>query len=76
MGDSFTNFLLVTLIALIGFIAKIFFQKLESFERKVNAILVQDMGQAKDIEQHTKDIKDLWAESDIHDKRITQLEKK
>ncbi len=68
MGDSFTNFLLVTLIALLGTIAKIFYSKLESFEKRMEQIFLADMRNMKDIE-HLQEAKE------DHEERITTLEK-
>lgn len=69
MGDSFTNFLLVTLIALLAWIAKVFYSKLESFEDKIEAILIGDVS-------HTKDIEHLKEAKVDHEKRITDIERK
>ncbi len=69
MGDSFTNFLLVTLITLLGFIAKVFFNKLEAFEKRLEQILLGDVSSAKDIER-------LREVSTDHEERITDLERK
>lgn len=69
MNDPLTNFLLVTLIALIGYIAKVFFNKLDGFEKKIESIMIGDVGHAKDIERLQEDYAD-------HEQRITELEKK
>lgn len=69
MGDSFTNVLLVTLIALLGTIAKIFYDKLVSFEKRMEDIFLQDMSNKKDIQFMTKTLDD-------HEIRISELEEK
>ena len=69
MGDSFTNFLLVTLIALLGSIAKVFYDKICQFEKRLEQILVADMRNIKDIEH-------LQESVDEHEERINQLENK
>ena len=69
MGDSFTNFLLVTLIALLGYIAKVFYSKMEAFEEKIERILIGDMRNQKDIER-------LREVSVDHEERLGDLEDK
>jgi len=68
MGDSFTNLLLITLITLLGYIGKIFYDKLEETLKRIEDILLSDVGQKKDIEGIKEDVKD-------HEVRITYLEK-
>lgn len=68
MGDSFTNFLLVVLIALLGFIGKVFYEKMETVLERIEGILLSDVSQKKDIENMKEDISD-------HEMRITYLEK-
>lgn len=67
MGDSFTNLLLITLITLLGYIGKVFYDKIEDVLKRIEQILLSDVGQAKDIQKNTEDIKD-------HESRITTLE--
>lgn len=67
MGDSFTNFLLVTLIALLGFIGKVFYEKLEEFADKIQQILLEDIKSNKNIERLDEITND-------HEKRISKLE--
>lgn len=69
MGDSFTNILLVTLITLIGFIGKIFNDKMEKFGKKIEELLMSDIGAKKDVEQLKKDVDD-------HEERLVVVEKK
>lgn len=68
MGDSFTNFLLVILISLLGFLGKAFYDKIEVLAQKLESILLSDVGQKKDIEKNSENIAD-------HEVRITILEK-
>jgi hypothetical protein len=65
---SVTNLLLVVLIGLIGWIGKIFYEKMEKFGQAIQDILLSDVDMKKDIERNTDDIKD-------HEVRITTLEK-
>lgn len=67
MGDSFTNLLLVVLITLLGFIGKVFYEKVEDIFRKIESILLSNMSHNKDIEQ-------LQEDADDHETRITHLE--
>ena len=69
MGDSFTNLLLIMLITLLGFIGKVFYEKIETVLKRIEEILLSDLSQKKDIEQLQDDRED-------HEKRITYLEKK
>lgn len=68
MVDSFTNLLLVTLITLLGYIGKVFYDKIEDVLKRIEQILLADVGQAKDIQKNTEEIRD-------HEIRITTLEK-
>lgn len=67
MGDSFTNFLLVVLISLLGFIGHMFYKELKEFKVKVEGILIGDMENQKDIER----LKEI---TEDHEERITNLE--
>lgn len=67
MGDSFTNLLLVTLISLLGVIAKIFYNKLEEYSQDIKRILIKDMESEKDIERLDEIVTD-------HEQRISKLE--
>lgn len=62
-----TNVLLVILISLLGYIGNKFYNKLEELGTTIQNILLSDMS-------HTKDIKQLTADRDDHEKRITNLE--
>lgn len=68
MGDSFTNLLLVTLITLLGYIGKVFYDKMEDVLRRIEQILLSDVSQKKDIEGIKEDVSN-------HETRITVLEK-
>jgi hypothetical protein len=68
MGDSFTNLLLITLITLLGYIGKVFYDKMEDVLKRIEQILLSDVGQKKDIENLKEDLED-------HEIRITSLEK-
>lgn len=69
MGDSFTNLLLVALITLLGYIGKVFYDKMEEALGKIEQILMDDVGQKKDIESIKEDVCD-------HETRITKLEER
>jgi hypothetical protein len=62
-----TNLLIGIVISLIIFVAKLFIQKLDKFERIVHSILLSDVGLKKDIEVIKDDLKD-------HETRIQKLE--
>ena len=62
-----TNLLIGVVISLIIFVAKLFIQKLDKFERIVQSILLSDVGLKKDIEVIKDDLKD-------HETRIQKLE--
>ena len=57
------------LITLLGFIGKVFYEKIETVLKRIEEILLSDLSQKKDIEQLQDDRED-------HEKRITYLEKK
>lgn len=62
-----TNLLIGIVISLIIFVAKLFIQKMDKFERIVQSILLSDVGLKKDIEVIKDDLKD-------HESRIQKLE--
>jgi hypothetical protein len=62
-----TNLLIGIVISLIIFVAKLFIQKLDKFEKIVETILLSDVGMKKDIENIKEDLKD-------HETRIQKLE--
>ena len=63
-----TNILIGVLIMLVSFIGAIIFKKLDSFESKIQDILIGDMSHTKDIERIQEDVED-------HRQRISSLEK-
>jgi hypothetical protein len=63
-----TNILITLLILLVGFIGTLIFKKLDTFERKIEEILIGDVGHSKDIERLQFDYAD-------HEERISELEK-
>jgi cell division protein FtsB len=66
--DSITNLLLALLIGLLAWLGRVFYSKLEELSKNIKEILISDMGHQKDIEQ-------LKADRDEHEKRIGELEK-
>jgi hypothetical protein len=62
-----TNLLIGIVISLIIFVAKLFIQKMDKFEKIVQSILLSDVGMKKDIENMKEDLKD-------HEIRIQKLE--
>jgi hypothetical protein len=62
-----TNLLIGIVISLIIFVAKLFIQKMDKFEKIVQSILLSDVGMKKDIENIKEDLKD-------HEIRIQKLE--
>lgn len=62
-----TNLLIGIVISLIIFVAKLFIDKLNRFEKIVQSILLSDVGLKKDIEVIKDDLKD-------HEIRIQKLE--
>lgn len=59
----------MTLIALLGAISKIFYDKMDHVLKRIEDILISDKAQEKDIENLKEDIKG-------HEVRITKLENK
>jgi hypothetical protein len=64
---ALTNLLIGIVIALISFVSKRLIDKLDQFEKKVQDILISDVGNKKDIEVIKSDLKN-------HDIRISKLE--
>lgn len=62
-----TNLLIGIVISLIIFVAKLFIDKMNRFEKIVQSILLSDVGLKKDIENIKDDLKD-------HEIRISKLE--
>lgn len=65
--QELTNWLMLIVIGIIGYLGQTFIQRLDRFEKKVESILIDNIS-------HTKDIERLNADVDDHEKRITKLE--
>lgn len=65
--QELTNWLIVIVIGIVGYLGKTFIDKLDRFEKKVENILLDNVSHSKDIERLTADIDD-------HERRITKLE--
>ena len=65
--QELTNWLILIVIGIVGYLGKTFIQKLDRFERKVENILLDNVS-------HTKDIQRLSADVEDHEQRITKLE--
>lgn len=65
--QELTNWLILIVIGIVGYLGKTFISKLDRFERKVESILLDNVSHKKDIERLTSDVDD-------HEKRITKLE--
>ena len=65
--QELTNWLIIIVIGIVGYLGQTFIQKLDRFERKVENILLDNVS-------HTKDIQRLSADVEDHEKRITKLE--
>jgi len=66
--SDITNFLLTTLIGLLAYIGKVFYDKLGELSNKIESILINDMSVTKDVEF----LKDSQRD---HESRISELEK-
>ena len=65
--QELTNWLILIVIGIVGYLGQTFIQKLDRFEKKVENILLDNVVHSKDIERLSADIED-------HEKRITKLE--
>ena len=65
--QELTNWLMLIVIGIIGYLGQTFITRLDRFEKKVENILIGNVS-------HTKDIERLNADVDNHEKRITKLE--
>jgi hypothetical protein len=63
-----TNILIFLVLGLISYVSKRMIDKMDSFEKTVQDILMSNIATKKDIEQHEKIL-------DNHEERITKLEK-
>jgi len=64
-----TNVLMTGILAMIGFVSNIFIKKMDRFEKKMEQILMSNVGINKDIDSIKSDI-------DNHETRIIHLETK
>lgn len=62
-----TNILIFMVLGLISYVSKRMIDKMDSFEKTVQDILMSDIATKKDIEQHGEVLKN-------HEERITKLE--
>lgn len=65
---ALTNLLIGLVIGLISFVSKRLIDKIDSFEKSVQSILMNDVAVKKDIEKIKEDVVD-------HEIRISNLEK-
>ena len=65
--QELTNWLMLIVIGIVGYLGQTFISRLDRFEKKVENILLDNMSRTKDIERLSSDIDD-------HEKRITKLE--
>jgi cell division protein FtsB len=65
--QELTNWLILIVIGIVGYLGQTFIQRLDRFEKKVENILIDNVSHSKDIER-------LSADVDDHEKRITKLE--
>ena len=65
--QELTNYLILIVIGIVGYLGQTFIQKLDKFEKKVENILLDNVGHTKDIERLSADVED-------HEKRISKLE--
>ena len=65
--QELTNWLMLIVIGVIGYLGQTFIQKLDRFEKKVENILLDNVVHSKDIERLTADVED-------HEVRIKKLE--
>ncbi len=63
-----TNILITALIALVGGVAKIFYDKFETFSKKFESMLIKEI-------QHDGSIQQLRKDVDDHEERISEIEK-
>jgi hypothetical protein len=65
--QELTNWLMLIVIGIIGYLGQTFISKLDRFEKKVEKILLDNV-------VHSKDIERLSADVDDHEVRIKKLE--
>lgn len=66
-SQELTNYLILIVIGIVGYLGKTFIDKLDKFEKKVENILLDNVSHAKDIERLASDVED-------HEIRIKKLE--
>ena len=67
--NQLSNILLMILIALVSYVAKVFYEKMETIISEIRSIMISDVANKKDIEQ-------LKHTTSNHEDRITILESK
>ena len=67
--SQLSNILLMILIALVSYIAKVFYEKMETIISEIRSIMISDVANKKDIES-------LKSVSSDHEARISILESK
>jgi hypothetical protein len=65
--QELTNWLMLIVIGIIGYLGQTFISKLDRFEKKVEKILLDNVVHSKDIERLCADVED-------HEVRIKKLE--
>jgi hypothetical protein len=65
--QELTNWLMLIVIGIIGYLGQTFISKLDRFEKKVEKILLDNVVHSKDIERLSSDVED-------HEVRIKKLE--
>ncbi len=65
--QELTNWLMLIVIGIIGYLGQTFISKLDRFEKKVEKILLDNVVHSKDIERLSADVED-------HEVRIKKLE--
>jgi hypothetical protein len=65
--QELTNWLILIVIGIVGYLGQTFISKLDRFEKKVENILLDNVVHSKDIERLSADVED-------HEVRIKKLE--
>lgn len=66
-SQELTNYLILIVIGIVGYLGQTFIQKLDRFEKKVENILLDNVVHSKDIERLSADVED-------HEIRLKKLE--
>lgn len=69
MFNALSNFLLTILIALIAYMGKVIYEKIEKLIEEIRTIMLSDIANKKDIER-------LKEKAEEHEERIFNLETK